>query len=254
MANITLEEDEVVTPQTNNAELNQADFDVDFGDENMMTKGDGFDKIQPPENAKDRVVRAALLADIVKPKKAWIHFVTNKGSFLCISERDEKTGNVKKQGVCCKALENDEKQRAQLIVGVLGLHYVNADHTSGKYAQGVPIEYKIGWVKLSRSGFRRVSLLIPEDAKVHDIDIVISWKTNGIGFEYNLITQKCRFRQNPELLKEVLDQAKAEYGDGVKLVKKLGKKLTELEWRALLSGKGASSSSEAKVDNLADLD
>lgn len=235
-------------------------LNVDFGDTDMMSKGDGFDKISPPENDKKRVVRVALLTDVLSPKKDWVHFVTNKGPFRCNSERDAK-GLVVKKANSEKKLENDDRQKAQLSVVVLALWYKNADPMTGKYLRKKdrdgneyvdPIEWELGWVKLSRSGYRRVSQLIQEDQKPHEFDMIISHKDSGIGFDYSVISSKARFRQNAELLEEVLDAA-AKFKDGVKLTEKLGKKVSELEFAAVLSGNPVSAAADATVDDVSDL-
>ena len=253
-----LDEDEDESTPSSTTATND-NLDVDFGDEALMAKGDGFDKIMPPDNDKTRVVRVCLLTDVVKPKRDHIHFVTNKGSFRCNSLRDDKF-MVTKQAICCKALDADEKQKAQLTVACLAVWYKNADPTTGKYTkkkdkQGNeyidPVEYEIGWVKLSRSAYRRVTRLIPEDRKPHEIDLLISHK-DPIGFEYSVITQDARFRKNPELLAEILE-ASEPFLDGKKLTSKLGKKITDLEFAAMFSGKAASSSAKAQVDDVSDL-
>jgi hypothetical protein len=233
------------------ARVPNQNLDVEFGDEELMSKGDGFDKIGPP---KKEVVRVALLTDVVSPKKDWIHFVTNKGAIRCMSERDIK-GNITVIGPCCKKLNLDERQAAQLSIVVLAFLYKNASPIDGKYpATPPPIDWELGWVKLSRSGYRRVSKLIQEDQKAHDFDMLISWKDgDGIGYEYNVIASRCRFRQNPELVAEVMEAAEA-FRDGVKLTKKLGRLVTEAEFLAMLGGtKGASSAADANVDDVSKL-
>jgi hypothetical protein len=77
--------------------------------------------------------------------------------------------------------------------------------------------------------------------------------SNGIGFEYNLHSQNARFRQNPELVAEVLEAAEP-FKDGEKLAKKLGKKITDLEYQAMFSGMGAASAKDASVDDVSDLE
>lgn len=260
MATVIAEDEEVVdAKKPADTASNGPNYDVDFGDQNLMAKGDGFDKISPPENDKTKVVRVCMLTDVVKPKTAWVHFVTNKGSFLCKSTRDDK-GLVTAEALCCKKLKNDDKQKAQLNVLVLAFWYTNSDPKTGKYMKKKakdgseyvdPVEYQIGYIKLSRSGYRRVSNLIQEDQKPHEFDILISWKDNGIGFEYNVVASKARFRQIEELLEEALDAA-AKFKDGTALTGKLGKKANDLEWAAMLGG-SSSKASEAAVDDVSDL-
>lgn len=246
--------------QASTATAAGSSLDVDFGDENLMARGDGFDKIIPPENDKSALVRVAMLTDITKPKSHFVHFVTGKGSFLCNSERDAK-GLITKQAACCRKLGNDDKQKAAPTILVLAFHYKNADPKTGKYLvkkdrEGNeyqdPIEWEIGYIKLSKSGYRRVTKLIQEDQKPHEFDMTISWKDSGVGFEYNCISQKVRFRQNPALLEEVLEAAE-KFRDGVALTKKLGKRITDLEYLAMLSGTSATNAKDASVDDVRDL-
>jgi hypothetical protein len=238
------------------ADDDNEDLSVEFGDENLMAKGDGLDKIFPVE--KDRVERAALLTDVVKPLSAWSHFVTGKGSYRCLTQRDAKGNPTGELGICCRKLNKDKKQAASLIIASLALRYTNVDPKTGKYkkdtktGQAAPIEYEIGWLKLSRSGFRKVTLLIKEDGAATDFDLGIAQKESGIGFEYAIIADSARFRQNPELVKEVLEEA-AKYADKKQLSSKLGKKITELEWKALLAGAAATADTAADVDNMDDL-
>jgi hypothetical protein len=260
MAQIIADDEDAVDQQKSAATAsNGPNYDVEFGDEATMAKGDGFDKIAPPDNDKTKVVRVSMLTDVLTPKKHWVHFVTNKGSFLCASKRDEK-GLITEKALCCKKLDNDPKQNAQLNVLVLVLYYKNADSKTGKYiqkkdkegnAEPITVEWSIGFIKLSRSGFRRVSNLIEEDQKPHEFDMMISHKDSGIGFEYNKIASKALFRRNDELLKEVFAAA-ASFKDGVALTKKLGKRLNDLEWAALLGG-ASSKASDASVDDVSDL-
>jgi hypothetical protein len=230
------------------------DEDVEFGDSNVMAKT-GLQKFMPGDN---EVLRVALLTEVVNPKKAWSHFVTDKGSFRCLTVRDDK-GNPKGDlADCCKKLNGDKRQAAQLAIAVLAFKYVNANKQGG-YTVGAdkslpPIEYEIGWVKLSRDAFRRVSNLVPEEGSMTDIDIRISKKaSNGVGFEYNSTQKASLFRRIPALLAEVLELTE-KYKDGKLLVERLGKKIPLQEWKAILAGKAAATAADAVVgDDMSDL-
>jgi hypothetical protein len=256
-----VEDEEEQEPQTTSSRSATAvddneDCAVDFGDENLMAKGDGLDKIFPKE--KDKIERAALLTDVVKPRSGWSHFVTNKGSFRCISKRDPRGNFDGPPAICCQKLNPDKKQAASLVIAVLALRYTNADPKTGKYkkdpktGQAAPIEYEIGWIKLSRSGFRKVTMLIKEDGAATDFDLGIALKDSGIGFEYAVIADKARFRQNPDLVAEVLEEAR-KYADGKLLTEKLGRKITELEFKALFASAAATAETAPEVDDMSDL-
>ena len=78
-------------------------------------------------------------------------------------------------------------------------------------------------------------------------------KENGIGYEFTLKANKARWRQNPELAKEVETAAQKFIRDGgKKLIGKLGRKLTVIEWKALLAGQ-ATSGKEASIEDIEEL-
>jgi hypothetical protein len=156
-----------------------------------MTKSDGLDKIVPAD--KKSVVRCALLTDksILPAKSAWLHYIAKKGWFRCNTQRDPKGVVIGKPAPCCVNTNGDSEAQAQLIVACLAVKYTNADPKSGKYTKDADgnmpeVKFEIGWVKLSRSGFRRVSKLAGEDEKVIDFDITICSSENTKGFEKNL--------------------------------------------------------------------
>jgi hypothetical protein len=219
------------------------DLDVDFGDQKLMAKGDGLNRIRAE---KGKVVRFALL-DFVKPKKGYSHFVDTKdkkGTFRCAPVKTE--GEIP---YCCAKLEEEGQQH----VVALALLYTNADPKTGKYEKGASIDWEVGYVDLSRSNYRAVSGLAPEDTSVYDIDMVMSKKDNGIGYEFTLASVKARWKLNPDLGEEVKAAAAKFVNDGgKKLIGKLGRKQTPIEWKALLSGQAASGK-EADLSDIEDM-
>lgn len=227
-------------------------LDIDFGEKGLMTKGDGFDKIAPPLK---EVARVNLLTDIVKSKGAWVHFVTGKGAVRCTSRHNEEGNLVGAPATCCKRLNHDKDQASQFAAVALAFLYKNASPLDGKYpTPAPPIVWELGWVKLSRSGYRRVSNLRQEDQEAHEFDMLISWKTGEKkgGYDYTVIASRARFRQNPELLAEVLEAAQ-EFRDGKKLAEKLGKVLTDMELLVMIGDSGATSAANANVDDITNI-
>jgi len=224
------------------------DLDVDFGDQKLMAKGDGLNRIRAD---KQKVVRFALLP-FIKPKAGKSHFVETKdkkGTFRCVAVKSED-----ETPYCCLKLEQEGMQH----VVALAIQYTNADAKTGGYAKDAeghfpPIEWEVGYVDLSRSNYRSVSNLPPEDSDVYDIDMVMSKKDNGIGYEFTLKANKARWRQNPALAKEVEAAAQKFLRDGgKKLIGKLGRKLTAVEWKALLAVQAASGK-EASLEDIEDM-
>jgi len=234
--------------------LTTEDLDVDFGDADAVSMSDGLDKIVPAD--KKSYARFAPLMDIVKTKMAWMHYLKigdKTVAIRCLSKRDSKHVLIGAPGLCCKTFANDDEQKAQVAFALLALRYLNADPTDGKYkkdAQGnfPAIRWELGWVKLSRTGFKLIGNMVEEDETGGPVfDIAMSTKTAGFGYDYSRLSRVALFRKNPELLEEVLAAAE-KYKDGVLLSKRLGKVITEIDLRALLASKASAAGGGASND------
>lgn len=256
------EEDLPVTTKTNavaSTSPKNDDLDVDWGDEDALTKS-GLDRIKPADASSK--VRTAVLTDVVKTKMAWLHYVptkdNKKATVRCMTKRDSKHRVIGELGLCCKTLNNVKDAEAQLNFAALALRYKNADPSTGGYKgdADLVIQWELAWLKLSRAGFKAVSELILEGEKAEDFDFTVSMKDNGIGYDYKRKSKgKPLFRQNPALLAEVMEEAKA-YADGAFLKNRLGKEVTELDFKALVSvgaAGGGSSSGSKQIDDTGDL-
>jgi hypothetical protein len=223
----------------------EENLDVDFGDQKIMAKGDGLNRIRADKN---KVVRFALLP-FIKPKSATSHFVEakeKKGTFRCL--KPTKEGEIP---FCCAKL----KEEGMLHVVSLAVLYTNAEDKTGKYSKDKngnypPVEWEVGYVDLSRSNYRSVSNLAPEDSTPYDIDLVMSKKDNGIGYEFVLAATKAKWKLNPDMAVEIEAAAQKFINDGgKKLISKLGRTLNKIEWQALLSNQAASGK-EASLDDI----
>jgi hypothetical protein len=216
------------------------DSDVEWGDEKLMA----YDGLQRIKSEKGKVKRFAILP-FCKPKKAMLHYVEGKGYFRCLSTEDHV-------GICCKKMDESD-----LRVVALAVEYTNASQKDGKYKKDAkgnvpPIEYQIGYVQLSRSNFRAISNLPDEEGTVYDMDVVMSTKQNGIGFDFTKVSSKSRWRSNPELAKEI-EELCQKYTDGKQLSKFLGKKVTAVEMKAVVAGQAANNAEDA-ASSLTDIE
>ena len=255
-------DDEVLTTKSSAPQLlnNAADLDSDFGDQDAMSTGDGLDRIQPAD--KKSKVRCAVLTNVVKPKKAWIHFIQKgdkKAVYRCLTERDKKNVPIGPLADCCKKLNHDDDQKAQLIWAVLSLKYRNSDPTTGKYPVPVegqaptPVVWELGWLKLSRAGYKQISELVQEGEQAYDFDFTVAYKDNGIGYDYKRVSQKARWRLNEELVKEVIAEAE-KFKDGTLLANRLGKVVSAVDMKAILAGQSAAATTSTKnIDDTRDL-
>jgi hypothetical protein len=197
-------------------------LDVEFGDLKLMTKGDGLSLFRPDRSGN---IRIALLP-YVKAKSCLLHYLGEQGSIRCLGGNDSDGSDL-----CCQRLGDP-----QLRVVALAARYVNCDK-EGKLARGVQPEVGVGYVRLSRSNYRAVSLLPAEGSTVYDIDIVMALKPSGIGYDFTLIANTPRYKAMG--MEAEVEAACRPFLDGTKLSSKLAKKVTELEFEALLSGEAS---------------
>ena len=237
-----------------------SDLSVDWGDEDAMSR-DGLDRIKPTDDKAK--VRCAVLTDFVKPQVAWKHYIPKdgkKGGYRCLSKRDKKKkwAFVGAPACCCQKLNGNNDTQATLEFAVLCLKYINADVTTGGYKPDAngdipPIRWEIGWLKLSRAGFKAISELVLEGETAEDFDFTISVKENTIGYDYKRKSKGLPlFRTNPELLAEVKAEA-AQYADGIALQKNLGRLITEIDMKALLAGASVATGGKGNIDDTGDL-
>ncbi len=218
-------------------------YKVEFGNEKLMSQSDGLDLIRPDQG---KTSRFALLTDYLPVLFICNHYIQGKGSFHCLSPED-------KSEVCCTT-EGQKESQPQFVA--LALNYTNADPKTGRYAKvdGVypPIQWSLGFVRMSRSAYKRISQLPEEESRPADIDIAMSHHGKGKGYDYTKASA-ARWKRNPELVKEV-EAAIKPFLDGRKLFGKLGRKVTKLEYRAMLAGTGtAAPSGEVDLSEIDDL-
>jgi hypothetical protein len=61
--------------------MKDTSLDIEFGDPALMKRGDGLNIVRPDKNS------AARFALLQKARKALIHYVSKKGSMVCLAER-----------------------------------------------------------------------------------------------------------------------------------------------------------------------
>ncbi len=239
--------------------------EVDWGDQELMKRGDGLDRIRP-EKKSGRVVRFSLLDFIPvgwsgPSRMAHNHYVQTlqgKTCRICLSTKEVT-------GYCCRQIGED----GQPHVVNLALEYTNANPKDGGYAplaDGTlpPIEWKIKYVDLSRANFQTISTLVEEGNNcqhpkciqanrtcIYNHDFVMG--QNGNKYEFAVKARKARWKTNPALVAAVTAAAQKYLTDGgIRLAKKLGRKTSLIEWKALLASLAAGAA-EANLDNIENL-
>jgi hypothetical protein len=218
--------------------------EVGWGDEVTMRTGDGLERIRP-EKGSNKAVRFALLP-FLKPRRARIHWVpvgNSKGARICLAQGETSAW-------CCTKLREEGRYR----VVALGLCYTNANPKNGGYAKPPdgsipPITWSIGYLDLSPSNYGAISQLPEDDASPYDYDYSMSMANNRYEFR---IKSKALWKAIPGVYKAVEEAARRYVADGgAKLGRKLGKTLSLVEWKALLSG--TPSASEPSMDDMGEL-
>ena len=246
-----VEEDEPASKTTVN---DNESLDTDFDDERVYARPGQLNQVRPE---KGKAVRFSFVPkEWIAPQTAKSHFVdtirdgkAQKLRARCLTP----LGNEAEQAYCCTALEEDGD------VGVVALvvHYTNADATTGKYeknAQGEfpPVEFELGFVRLSQFNMRQIKKLPDEDSNPFKIDIVMTHADGrAFGYEFNRKSNVPRWTLDPQVAAAVKTAAQR-FLDGKALRAKLGQKLNEIEWKALLSGK-AGSTNNATLGNVDEL-
>ena len=230
-------------------------LDTDFDDEKVYARPGQLNQVRPD---KGKAVRFAFLP------KSWIAPQTAKSHFVEVgSGKDIKQvrarcltpmGAEVEQQYCCEALGKD----GDVEVVALVIHYTNADPVTGKYEKDPrtgefpPIKWEIGFVRLSQFNMKQIKKLPDEDSDPFKIDLVMTHADRAFGYEFNRKSNVPRWTLNDELVAEVKAAAQRYVKDGGKALKsKLGQKLNEIEWKALLSGKKVGQ--DAKIDNVDEL-
>lgn len=201
-------------------------LDVEFGDETIISMDDGLRIIrsEPPTN-----VRFAFL-DFVKPKACECHYLPKqKVTIRCLGGQGELA-----DGICCHRLGDPTFRMVALAI-----HYLNADEV-GRLPKGLEPQLDIGYVRLSRRNYRDVSRLAPEGATIYAIDIVMSMRSGGNGYEFKAAC--CPPRYKTMGMEAEVEALAKPFTDGEKLVSKLPRKMTELETKALLDRESGSPS------------
>ena len=228
-------------------------LDTDFDDEKVLTRPGQLDQCRPE---KGKAARFSFIPkEWIAPQTAKTHYVevardgkAQKQRVRCITPM----GNEVEQKYCCTTLNEDGKVEVVALV----VRYVNADATTGKYEKDAsgnfpPVEFQIQFVRLSGFNMRQIKKLPDEDSSPFNIDIVMTHADGrAFGYEFNRKSNVPRWTLDPQVAAAV-KAAASRFLDGKALRGKLGQKLNEIEYKALLSGKKVGS--DATLGNVEEL-
>lgn len=228
-------------------------LDTDFDDKRVYDRPGQLNQCRPE---KGKAARFSFVP------KAWIAPQTAKSHFVETGSGKE----IKKLRVrcltpmgadadpqyCCVTQDEDGE------VGVVALvvRYTNADPETGKYVKDAngnfpPVEFAIEFVRLSQFNMRQIKKLPDEDSDPFSIDIVMTHSEGrAFGYEFNRKSNVPRWTLDPKVADAVKAACK-KFLDGKALRAKLGQKMNEIEWKALLSGKKVGN--ESKLSDVEEL-
>jgi hypothetical protein len=159
-----------------------------------------------------QTLRIALLSEFCKPKGAYYHWYRG-GFYRCNTAKDGP------EAECCRKV-----QRSWTCV-CLALLYMNAE-SDGKLARQSDIKYRIGYASFARTAFSEVSEF---QKAAPGCDLYYSKD------EHYLLrgaSTSPRWKESPQSAKVATEAAR--WADGAKLIEKLGKKVTDIEWARLI--------------------
>jgi hypothetical protein len=242
------DEDEVAAAVEDNESL-----DTDFDDEKVYYRPGQLNQCRPDKGKASRF--AFVPKEWIAPQTAKRHYEEVPG----------KDGKPFKRGlrcltpmsvdappaICCQKFGKD----GEVNVVALVVHYTNADPLTGKYEKDAngnrpQVKFDIQFVRLSQFNMKQIKKIPDEDKTPFDIDIVMTHADRAFGYEFNRIANSPRWKSDPALI-EAVKQACQRFLDGKVLRSKLGQKLNEIEYRALLSG--AKLGNESKLENVDEL-
>lgn len=222
-------------------------LDTDFDDEKVYARPGQLNQCRPEKGKAKRF--AFVPKEWLAPQTAKGHFTEigvgkdiKKGRYRCLSG----LGVESKPEYCCTALGKD----GEINVVALVISYTNADGVTGKYGKDDKVEFAIEFVRLSQFNMRQIKKLPDEDKTPFDIDLVMTHADRAFGYEFNRKANAPRWKSDPTV-EAAVKAAVSRFLDGKALRSKLGQKLNEIEWKALLSGKKVGG--DAKLDNVDEL-
>jgi hypothetical protein len=230
--------EEETSPKGTTVDDNE-NLSTDFDDEKVYARPGQLNRVRPDKGKASRF--AFIPKEWVAPQTAKSHWVdtTRDGKATKVRVRClTPIGAEGEQAFCCTTLGEDGK----IEVVALVVHYTNADPVTGKYEKDKdgnfpPVEFEIGFVGLSGFNMRQIKKLPDEDSTPFKIDIVMTHADGrAFGYEFNRKSNTPRWTLDPEVAAKVKAAAQR-FLDGKALRGKLGQKMNEIEWKALLSGK-----------------
>jgi len=185
-------------------------------DEILDTRGNAatlssFHQIAPKLG---QILRVSLLTHLVQPKASAYHWYRQQ-FVRCNSPKDAPGSSM-----CCQKVG-----KPSWTCVVMALQYVNADQ-DGKLSGSVVPKFRVGYISLARTAYKQVSELMSE---APGCDILYSKDTDGYHF---VGASRSPSWQSVSLQ---VEEAATRFRDGQKLVSKLGKKLTDMEWKNLIA-------------------
>ncbi len=188
----------------NESTIHEFEFGADLGGELSP-----LHQICPKEG---QTIRIALLDQFCKLKASHYHWYRN-GFYRCNTPKDAA------EAPCCKV------QRSWTCV-CLALQYLNVGPDC-KLVKGADIKYRVGYVSLARTAYGQVSEWMKE---APGCDLLYT-KSDG-SYSFQGVSRTPAWRLSPQAGKVETDANR--WADGLKLVEKLGKKITDAEWVRLL--------------------
>jgi hypothetical protein len=182
----------------------------------MAITDSGLSPLHQISPREGQILRVSPLIQIVNAKSSYYHW-HKRAFYRCNSPKEP---DPKNPSLCC------EKSARSWTCVSLALLYLNAS-PEGKLAKGAAIKFRIGYIGCAPQPWEQVKA-----ALVKYPDGVDFLYTKDDYYNFEAVAHPPRWTASPQ--REEVIAAVAPWLDGVKLTEKLGKKLTDEEWRLLI--------------------
>jgi hypothetical protein len=107
-----------------------------------------------------------------------------------------------------------------------------------KLPAGVKPTVTVGYISMSPTAYTAISELPSEGENLYAVDIKVTKKGNNIGWDFYRYSAPPAYTKVEGMTEEVMELAKAAYGDGKVLRNRLGKVVTAQELKFMVKGGG----------------
>ena len=202
-------------PATNNADL-----DADFQDLDVTHTGDGLDRIGPQsQQGLQGPLRRSDARGQVQDGLGAFHPEARRREEVRLS-LPHRSRSQACTGWRSRRLLQEAEQRREPEGPTCVRHTRRALYRRGQHygqilearegQEPVAPKWELGWLKLSRAGFKAIRELVMEGESETDFDFAMGYQANKVAYSYSRVSKNApRYKLFPEVEKAILEDARS---------------------------------------------